>query len=184
MAQLARASCARLSWKPRKCASCAKIAPIRWKVFSLPETNTFFNVFDNYLHFCAPQARKNRVPHSQLSFSPYKYAFFHQESQISPTFWGVSGVRELCQILWLAKTRGGARVVPEMTVPANPFQASFFFQLLKISYKSRAQKPHKQRTRTGVLLPPGKSNYTSPGRSEEEAEASYFARTTTGRFAQ
>ena len=35
-------------------------------------------------------------------------------------------------------------------VPANPFKASLFFQLLKFSYKSRAQKPHEQRTRTGV----------------------------------
>ena len=47
-----------------------------------------------------------------------------------------------------------------------------FFQLFKFSYTSRAQKPHKQRTRTGVLLPPGKSNYTSGVR-----RAFYFAHT-------
>ena len=56
-----------------------------------------------------------------------------------------------------------------------------FFQLLKFSYKSRAQKPHEQRTRTGVRLPPGKSNYTSGGRRRRYP---ILRAPTTGRFAQ
>ena len=130
LAQLARASCAGLSWKPRKCASCAsaRVVPKKQqsdgKYFSFPKRILFQCIWQLLMILCAAGEKKLS---SSLTVDIFTIGICSFSSRIPnfshilEGFSGVSGVRELCRILWLAKTRGcascaSARVVPEMTV--------------------------------------------------------------------
>ena len=108
LAQLARASCASLSWKPRKCASCAsaRVVPKKQqsdgKYFSFPKRILFQCIWQLLMILCAAGEKKLS---SSLTVDIFTIGICSFSSRIPnfshilEGFSGVFGVRELCRIL-------------------------------------------------------------------------------------